>query len=43
MFTEEEAIDPYELMSSVDILNQLPKPFFEQIVSFSFYIFLFLF
>ncbi|XP_059161081.1 cytoskeleton-associated protein 5-like isoform X1 [Physella acuta] len=28
---EEEAIDPYELMTPVDILAQLPKNFFEQV------------
>ena len=30
---EEEAIDPYELMTPVDILSKIPKDFWEKIVS----------
>ena len=34
---EVETIDPYDLLDPVDILSQLPKVFYEQIVSNRYY------
>lgn len=33
MVTSEPAIDPYDLMEAVNVLGQMPKDFYEKIVS----------